>query len=292
MQTHTRWFTGLFLLFVSSVPVLLPNACFAQEIISIDQVSDDTIAAVITAPPMVTKRILSVGLLGGYSMDLNRAADLSLPNVPTCCPGYDGATGSGFVGGLGFELPLASQLELVTRLTYHSTSVTQLTEEPITVRQGNQAVQAVIEHELTSSFSILSLEPAVLFTFGDEPSMGFGLLGGVRFGMLLGASYSQLERLDESIAYDYDGGSGVRNESEGEITGTSALQMGILIGARYALPLNASRTLSLVPEVQFSPLFTSVVEGQSWSVSSFRFMLGVNYAITSTKAEASPLAPR
>jgi opacity protein-like surface antigen len=237
---------------------------------------------------MPTKRVLSIGLVGGYAIDFRSASDLVLPDVPTCCPGYDGATGGGFVGGLGIELPLSPSLELVTRLTYHSSSVTQTTQEPITVRQGNQAVQSHIDHELITSLSIISLEPAVAFRFGES----FSLLGGVRAGMLMSAGYEQLERLDEKIAYDYDGGSGVRNESSGDINGTSAFQFGLVLGARYALPLNSSKTLSLIPEVQFSPLYTSLIEGQSWSVSSLRFMLGINYAIMSTKAEASPLAPR
>lgn len=269
--------------------VALSVASNAQETISIDKTTEvDTGKVVRIEPPSTPVRTLSLEAFGGYAVDMNSASDLALPNIPTCCPGYDGATGGGFVGGLGMQLPLSNTLEFVGRLTLHSTSVTQASTEAIKVRDGNTTIDATINHELTSSMAIVSVEPAVLYKLSE----GFGLLAGFRVGSLMSATYAQQEKLDDGIAYDYSDGSGIRNSSSGNIPQTSVLQFGMVFGARYALPLNASKTFHLVPEVQYSPLFTSFISGQSWSVSSLRMMVGVVYDLTTKKVSANPLRPK
>lgn len=234
-----------------------------------------------------TKRTMSLGLVGGYAVDFHSADAMTLPEVPSCCPGYDGGTGGGFLFALSLELPLSPSLELVTRLSYHGSTVTMTVDEPITVRDGNSTRTANITHELTSTLTFVSLEPAVEFRLGER----FGLIGGVRLGTMLGATYEEQEILDPSIPYDYQGGSGVRNQSSGDITGTSSFQFGLILGARYRLPMNADETLMLIPEAQFVPMFSSVLADQTWTVSSLRFMIGVSYALTARARTDSPLSP-
>lgn len=288
-MTHGHQHTTM----IRSAAVLLVGlfcitATYAQETLTIEKKkSEETILAPAVEERLKPQRMFSLGAFGGYALDINAASELVLPDIPSCCPGYDGAMGGGFVGGLGIELPLSNSLEFVGRLTFHATSVSQTKLEPITVRQGNQAVSANITHELTSSMSVLSVEPLLLFKLGER----FGLVGGLRAGMLMGATYDQQERLDESIPYTYNG-SAVRNASSGTLPQTSAFQLGLVLGARYALPMNAAGTLRLVPEVQFSPLFTSIISGQSWSVHSLRMMLGLQYDLMRMVPEASPLSPR
>ncbi len=280
---------------IVAVLVLLFNSAFlsAQETLTVDAPKKEAVPEPQPEPEpppeiTVTKRILSLGLLGGYSIDGHSAETLRLPSVPTCCPGYDGATGGGVVGGLSVELPITETIELLTRLTYHNTGVTQTNVEPITVRNGNTTATANITHELTTTLSTVSLEPGIAYLFGES----FAVVGGLRLGALLDATYDQSETLDASIPYDYADGSGVRNQSSGKISETNTLQFGMFIGARYMLPMNSSRTLLLVPEVQFVPMFSTFVADQTWRTNSLRLMLGITYAITSTKTEATPLRPR
>lgn len=269
--------------------VVLALSGKAQEVSTVDKASDsDTGRVVRVEPPSTPVRILSLEAIGGYAVDMNSASNLALPNIPTCCPGYDGATGGGFVGGLGMQLPLSDKLELVGRLTFHSTSVTQTSQEPIKVRVDNKAVETTIDHELTSSMAIVAVEPSVLYKLTE----GLGLHAGFRIGTLMGATYTQQERLDDAIPYDYSDGTGVRNASSGDIPETSALQFGLVLGAQYSLPLNSNKTIHLVPALQYSPLFTNLISGQSWSVSSLRMMVGLVYDLTTKKSGANPLRPR
>ncbi|RPI66923.1 MAG: hypothetical protein EHM43_10445, partial [Ignavibacteriae bacterium] len=159
------------------------------------------------------KRTMSLGLFAGYAMDFHSADAMTLPEVPSCCPGYDGGTGGGLVAGLTIEFPISSSLELVTRLSYHGSNVTMTTDEPITVRDGNTTMTGTITHELKTQTTIIAIEPAVEFRVGK----GLGILGGIRAGTLLSATYDEQEILDPSIPYDYQGGSGVRNASSGDI---------------------------------------------------------------------------
>lgn len=234
-----------------------------------------------------TVRKFSVGLLGGYSLDMNLADNLTLPGVPSCCGGYNGGVGGGMVGGLGFELPVSNALDIMARLTFHSSGVTQTSLEPVTVRDANATRTGNITHTLTTSVTLITLEPII----GYNLSPSLVLLGGLRLGTLMGGTYDQKEELDPALAYSYTNGTGVRNAATGDFLNPSSFQMGLLLGARYNLPLNTTRTFVLTPEVQFVPMFTGFIGGESWSASSVRLVIGLNYSFISIKKEATPLLP-
>jgi len=242
----------------------------------------------VVVDPQEPKRTMSVGLMGGYSMDMHGLDNTTLPGVPSCCEGYESQTGSGIViAGLA-DFVISDKLDIIARLGYWSGSIDMTSEEQITVRMGNEAKTANITHTNTSDLSMLLIEPGVEFRVAG----GLGLIGGPRVGMLMSSTYSQKETLDPTIPYDYQiEATGVRNESSGDILETSSMQFGIFIGARYHLALNARKTIELVPEIQYAPMFTSILTNDSWSVSSLRFMIGVTYSFFSN-VDANPLAPR
>lgn len=239
------------------------------------------------AVPMQSVRTLSIGGVAGYSMDLHTATDLVLPNVPSCCPGYSGGMGGGPIAGLSIELPVSPSVDLIGRLVYHTSKVVMETREDITVRVNNTPTLSYISHELTPTLSVVSFEPGVVFRVAD----GLSFLGGVRLGTVLSGTFEQQSVLDPSIPYDFNNGTGVRNQASGDIPQVSSFQFGLFAGARYALSLNAQKTMHLVPELQFAPLFTTLVEGEAWSMSSFRFMLGLQFSLMRMEAATSPLRP-
>lgn len=237
--------------------------------------------------PMVSERMLTVGGMAGYSVDVHTASEFVVPNVETCCPGYDGGSGGGPVVALNVELPVSSRWDVIGRLVYHTSRVTMDARENITVRVDNQPVPSYIAHEVTPSVNIVSFEPGVAFRVAD----GLSLIGGLRLGTVLSGTYEQRSTLDPSIPYDFTNGSGVRDESTGDIPNMNSFQFGIFAGARYGFPLNTQRTLSLVPEIQFAPLFTSLVSGETWSMSSFRAMVGLQFSLMKSRPTTTPLRP-
>lgn len=239
------------------------------------------------SPVMVSERLITVGGMAGYSVDLHTASGFVVPDVPTCCPGYDGGTGGGPVAGLSVELPVSPSLDILGRVVYHTSRVTMDAREEITVRVNNQPVPSFIAHEVTPSVNMVSFEPGVAYHIAD----GLSLLGGMRLGAVLSGTYEQRSTLDPAIPYDFSNGAGVREESAGDIPQLNTMQFGIFVGARYGFPLNTQRTLRLVPEVQFAPLFTSFVSTEAWSASSFRAMLGLQFSLMKSRPVTTPLRP-
>ncbi|MBK6290598.1 MAG: outer membrane beta-barrel protein [Ignavibacteria bacterium] len=264
--------------------ILPAGSAFSQEAIS--QEAPPPPAA---PPPETVTRSFSYGVTGAYGIMLNGAQEFSLPTVPTCCPGYSSTTGGGFIGGAEFDLPLSSNLDLVGRLVYQTSSATFTTDEPTTVRIDNQPVETAFRHTLTTSTSFLMLEPMLDYRFGER---GLSIFGGVRLGTAMSGTYDEQEAFaDPSLPYDYPDGTAVRNASSGDIPNMSGFQMGLVFGARYRLPMNSDGTLSLVPEVSFSPMFTNVVTDASWTISPIRIGLSILIDVMKVQREATPLKP-
>ncbi len=233
-------------------------------------------------------RAFSIGPTGAYGIMLNSADQFSLPTVPTCCPGYSSTSGSGFIGGVEFALPLSDKLDFVARVVYQSSSTTFVTDEPTTMRVGNQAIETAFRHTLETQASFLMLEPMLDYRIAG----GLSLIGGLRLGTSVGGSYDEKETFaDPTLPYDFTGGASVRNASSGDLPNQSSFQMGLVFGARYHLPLNVAGTMSLVPEVSFSPMFTNVVSDASWKISPIRLGLSVLFDVMRFEQQASPLSP-
>lgn len=239
-------------------------------------------------PAMVEKRTMSLGLAALYAPLVGNAVEsgFRFPTVPSCCPGYEGTSGSGITIGAELMLPLSSGLELGARVAFQTSSADFTAKEPITVRVGNSAVSSSIDHSLSTSVAALFVEP----TLNYEISKGFYLSGGLRFGTIMGATYEQSEKLaDPSLPYDFSSGSGVWNNTSGDIPNKSGFQLGAVIGLRTAIALGTS--LTLMPEVSYAPMFTSVVSDASWTASPLR--IGASFLINMTTLEAvsTPIAP-
>lgn len=241
------------------------------------------------APGIIpSKPLLRFGLGANFDLANHNATNLTLPGVPTCCTGFNGVSAGGLALSGEMGLPIADRLDILVKLTYMSTSSTMTEEEVTTVRSGNQAVTTPFRHTLESNLGFIMLEPGVEW----RPTLNFGLVGGLRVGTLLGATYTQEERIvDASLGYTYENGSTVRNASSGDIPETSSFQFGLLLGARYHFYLTANGSLQLVPEVFYAPLFTNVVADRSWSVSSFRAGLSLVYTIFAKRDQDSPILP-
>mgnify|MGYP001627148949 CR=1 FL=1 len=238
--------------------------------------------------PTVTKRVLSIGPTGAYGIMLNGTDGFTLPEAPTCCSEYSSTSGAGLLLGVDFGIPVSTNIDIVAKLVYQSSSTTFTTDESVTVRSGNTTAQTALRHTLETSVGGIFLEPGVDWRVAG----GLSLIGGLRLGTVLSGTYTQSEAFaDNSIPYDFPDGRAVRNQTEGDLANTNGFQFGAIVGLRYHLPMNSAGTMSLVPEVTFSPMFTDVVSNASWRVSPLRLGLSVLFAITKQEAVASPLKP-
>lgn len=240
------------------------------------------------APITVDERQFSIGLTGAYGIMLNGTPGFTLPTVPTCCASYVSTSGSGVLLGGVLELPLSSSLELSARVLFQSASTTFTTDEPTTVRVGNTTESTTLRHTLETSQGFVFVEPVAAYRIAG----GLNVLAGLRVGTVLSATYAQDERLaDPTQPVRFEDGTAVRNATSGDVPNTSAIQLGAVIGLRYLLPMNAAKSLLLVPEISYAPMFTNLVSDASWSVSPLRIGASILFSVTKKVEEKSPLRP-
>lgn len=252
-----------------------------------EAIGDTTSRKPFAAAPSASHNWMNVGLMGGPVLSLHNLDKTTIPEVPSCCPGYSDASGGGFVFAGLADFVISDKFNITTRFAVDNSSVGLSAQETITVRVDSVPQDATIKYSNTSAFTIVSLEPGVEYRVAG----GLGLLAGLRVGLLTRATYDQKEVLDPAIPYDYSNGeSGVRNAMRGTMRNTSDLQFGMFLGARYHLGLNSRNTIELIPEFQYAPLFTNVINDQTWSITSLRFLLGISVSLL-TKPDANPLAP-
>ncbi len=284
MNTSTtlrRFASVIILMFCASM------ALMAQETLSKQKPKPKTEPEA-PKPAMVEKRTMSVGLSVLLAPMISNSVEsgFRFPTVPSCCPGYEGTSGSGVMIGAEVLMPLSSGLEFGARVAYQSSSADFTASEPITVRVGNNAVTSSIQHSLSTSVAALFVEPTINY----ELTHGLYLMGGLRLGTIMSGNYDQTEKLaDPTLPYDFINGSALWNTSGGNIPNTSGFQFGAVVGVRTAIALGSS--LTIMPEVSYAPMFTSVVSDASWTSTPLRIGVGVFMNMTKLEAVSTPIAP-
>ena len=260
---------------------------FAQESLSKEKPKPKP-APEAPKPAMAEKRTMSVGLSVMLAPMIGNAVEsgFRLPTVPSCCPGYESTSGSGIMIGADLLLPLSDGLEFGARIALQTSRTDFSAQEPITVRVSNSAVTTSIEHSLNTSIASLFLEP----TLNYQIMKGLYLSGGLRLGTIMSGTSDQREKFaDPTIPYDFSSGSALNNVSDGDIPNRSGFQLGAVIGARAAIALGTS--LTLMPEVSYAPMFTSVISDATWSASPLRVGASVLFNLTKLEAVSTPIAP-
>lgn len=231
--------------------------------------------------PPSAKPQYSVGAGVGMNIEAHTANFRTVsPTIPNCCPGFEGATGTGWGVSVTYDgFPLASRLRLLLEASYHRQSVTFLQQERtvVTTLTGESA-PGTFEHELSITRS--TLETQVLFGYtpiATLPQWQFRF--GLQTGWVLGFSFSQRERLVEP-AYGYfsDTGTRTRNERSGNIPNGAPVSFAIGLGMRYLLPIVARQYIALQPSVMGWIGLTRLASGVPWRAHRIAFTLSLVYA--------------
>ncbi|MGE3799754.1 MAG: hypothetical protein AB7H80_01905 [Candidatus Kapaibacterium sp.] len=226
------------------------------------------------------------GFLGWGLID-HQVNMTGLPGVPSCCPEYNGGSGNGLALGAAVELPLSQRLSISGRLLYASYSGLLEAEEEELVTADQDTVRATFLHSIDESQSGLALESFVTF----QPVNRVGLFGGVRTDFSLSTSFHQEERILEPSNIRYENDSRIRLVSDGKLPDASSLQLSLLAGIRYDLPLNTTGTMVLVPEVAFWHELSPVVGERDWQMRGIRFGLELQVISIGRAKAPSPLEP-
>jgi len=209
---------------------------------------------------------IQIGTFENYHLTIHDVALTGLPGVACCSPGFGGSVGDGWSGGLVAQFPLVRQLAIQLRAGY-SILQGELTETEYigNALENGSVVEATVEHRIEPKLEILSLEPSLSLAPFDFP-LSINL--GAQAGYMAWTTYTQSETLLTPDNATFSNGSTTRNESEGDIQGTSDLFLAGSIGLSYDIPLNNS--LVFAPELSFQYNWSDIIPDSAWNVHSVR----------------------
>ncbi|HRP02357.1 MAG TPA: OmpA family protein [Candidatus Kapabacteria bacterium] len=221
-----------------------------------------------------------LGIYGGINFNNHTADFYKLAGIPNCCPEFRDGTGSGWNGGLLYEMRLGNQFWLGSRLGLITLNGILKNEELTTIITQTGPTTGVFEHKMDGTFTNIGLEPSILYNaFG-----GLFISGGIRLGLNISSKYAQIETIIKpdgvgtfTDPLGNDSGMRTRNKYSGDIPNSISFQMFATGGISYEFPLNKSTSLRVAPEVQYYFPITELVENTKWKVNSLRFGLALKY---------------
>ncbi len=232
------------------------------------------------------REVWRIGGLVAGGLAWQTAEMTGLPDVPSCCPGYDGGSGNLLATGFGFELPVSARFSFRANLLYTQESGTlEATEEEL-VALDRDTAHALFLHTIESTRPSLGFEGLI----GYGPIERLRVFGGLRIGLTLSGEFHQEERILEPSTLRYGDGSRVRMAFDGPLAGERPVLLAVMAGVRYDLPLNAAGSWILSPEVALMQGLTDIIEDRSWKAGGIRFGLSLQYALID-RATSTPLEP-
>ncbi len=218
------------------------------------------------------------GIGGAYLWNQHRANFDTIPGIASCCrQKYGGATSQGFGVSAFAEYPVAKLGEFATfsvsgRVSYFSGLGANL----FALQQARvaQMATATFRHELETSLSAITFEPmAVLRLF-----KWMTISAGVQVGTFIQRNYQYRERIIEPNDITYANGETVFNGTASTIPNTSPLQLALVGGVSYELPVNRQGTVLPTLEAFYTFPLTSPVNGVDWRIASLRLGASLRFS--------------
>lgn len=216
---------------------------------------------------------------GGY--DAHSANFTSLRGVPNCCPVFESGSGSGFQVQALMEVPFSTVFFLETRIGYTQRSGTLQKDESTTLFVNNKPTIGVFRHTMELNTPQIMIDILPHFTLFDKLS----LFAGISAGIQLSPTFNQRETIAVpefgSTFADSSGNNSnqrIRNQFTGELPDANPLQIGIMAGIGYMLPLNISGSLLARPEVSMRIPITSYSSTVSWNATALQVGVSIMYS--------------
>lgn len=232
-----------------------------------------------------------VGFHGGVLLNSHSADFPQLEGIPSCCPAYETGQGTGWALGVLYEYSFTPRWWWGVRLNLMSVSGVLRREEPIPLIVDGSPRTGAFEHTLEGNFLTLGIEPRAVFS----PFGGLSIAYGFRMSYSLSSTFSQREAIvnpaNRGTFLNPDGTDSrrrTRNEYAGDIPNAEPIQAWLLGGIGYSLPMNADKTLFLVPEVQLYLPLTELVTNTNWRVSPVSVGVALAFGAGSRETPALP----
>ncbi len=214
---------------------------------------------------------------GGYlhfGYDLHLGDFSGIPGIPSCCPSYKFGLAPGISVGVLYERHITDSIGLSVRLGYNTLNGKFQSIEPTWVILDGVKADGEFTHYFNTNIGAISLEALGSYNIWRD----MAVYGGLNFGVITNAQYSQYELITKPAdRATFLNGKQIRNDTSGSIDAVRRFQCGLTLGAGYPLPLNAIRSLFIVPEIFYSFYFTPPVKETVWFTQSIKVGVSVKY---------------
>ena len=221
--------------------------------------------------------IKNVGLFGSWNSLTHISTFKNLPGIDNCCPEFGNGSGTGFSFGILSDFDLFEKARLSIRPYFETgTGEHDDLEDSILVGVNGKPYYGTIKHVINTEYSSVGLQAAFEYNIWES----LYLRGGFEASYYTTSTFEQQEELVEpkSIA-TFENGMRIRNKKSGGLPDGSSLRVGFLAGASWELPLNRSRSLLLIPEINYSFGLTAFVKDYDWSINMLRLGANIKYLI-------------
>ncbi len=210
-----------------------------------------------------------------------------LPEVPSCCPGYEDGSGTSLGVGFAYELPIAEPLSISSRLLFGRSSGMLEADELELVTRGTDTVRATFHHTIEASRPTILLEEMLLY----HPIERFSIMGGIGLDLAVGGSYKQDEEIAAPDDIRYGDDTRRRLVYDGSIPNESTLAFSLLGGIRYDIPVNEEGTFILSPELLYWHGLSNLVNDITWKMRGIRLGVTMSWIKLGAGESPSPLGP-
>lgn len=223
-----------------------------------------------------------LGVYFGVNINSYSANNMKgLPDVPSCCPGYNNGRGIGVaIGGL-LEFPLSTSVSIGTRLYLETYNGALIDEESETVDAGGFAETAIFQHRIDADIWAVAVEPVVVVDLTRD----FKVFGGLRGDVIAKKRFSQKEILIAPEGISFENDLTERMLFEGQIPRQTSIHGSVVAGARYDFDFGTDGNFVISPEVSLWYGLSPVVSNESWKIHGLRFAISGQFLRFSSPEE-------
>ncbi|MEJ5287219.1 MAG: OmpA family protein [Bacteroidota bacterium] len=236
--------------------------------------SNDT-TAIKTNYWKIPDTVRQFGIYAGYNLNDHNPDFAKLPGIPNCCKGFTNGTGTGFSAGFFIETPLPYSLFAGLRTTGTSLDGWLKEKEHTFIRDGNNIIDGIFEHNLKANIITVGFEPYIRF----NPFLGFSVYFGGRLAFPLVKKFEQWEQIvepaDRGVFVDTQ--SRIRNKYSGDIPKAKPIQTDLHFGISFDFPMNKHKSLILAPFASYHIGMSDVADSVKWTINSLRLGLAIKY---------------
>ena len=229
----------------------------------------------------------SFGIRGGANLELLNSSFTEVPGCPQCSPVITKGTGlRGSVLGYYAYHP-SNAVALSLGLGYSAVSATMSQDEATFLSIDGVSSPATINHSVDATLNRLALVPSVGYEILSHLSLNIGS----ELGYLLNPTFASRERLAQPSdrGFFMDTRTRTRDEYSGPLPNANRIQVALTVGLSYSLPMNTTKTLSLVPSISGSYGLTNLIPGVRWKENGMGASLAMEYRPTITPEPPQPL---